>query len=50
MIGLDTNILGVYPNFETNQKVIAFWEWGIGNGELPRESFYKYGMLPILVR
>jgi tetratricopeptide (TPR) repeat protein len=37
---------GVYPNFETNQKVIAFWEWGIGNGELPRESFYKYGMLP----
>ena len=41
-------IIRVHPNFEENQEFDAFWEWGIGNGELARESFYKYGMLPII--
>ncbi len=37
----------VHCNFEENQKLTAFWEWGIGNGELERKSFCKYEMLPM---
>ncbi len=36
----------MYLNFEENQQLTAFWEWGIGNGELARKPFYKIEMLP----
>ncbi len=37
----------VHCNFEANQNINAFWEWGIGNGELQRKSFCKDSMLPV---
>ncbi len=40
----------VHCNFEANQNINAFWEWGIGNGELQRKSFCKDSMLPLELR
>ena len=36
----------VHLNFEANQNINAFWEWGIVQGELQRKSFCKDSMLP----
>ncbi|NEP42873.1 MAG: hypothetical protein F6K35_28065, partial [Okeania sp. SIO2H7] len=44
-------VLRVHLNFEENQEFNAFWEWGIGNGELgrgKRNAIFFINLLKIL--
>ena len=38
----------MYLNFEENQKFVAFWEWGMGNGELVHRVFLQIWDAPKL--